>query len=369
MSDIVIVGGGVIGLTCAFDLASAGATVTVVDRRQVGQEASWAGAGMLPPGQLKGPPELRELAWRSMSRWQNLSEELQSRTGIDNGFRRCGALQVSLDNRESLIDEVGAWQAAGVEAELLSGEQLRSEEPSLSDQLQLGYLLPTMAQVRNPRHLQALKAACEQLGVQIIEGVEIVELRTAGQFVRAAAASDTRFEADQFLLASGAWTDLLSRQLRIEFEIEPIRGQIVLLKLPQPLCTRIIEDGPRYLVAREDGHLLIGSTEERVGYVKENTAAGVDGLIEFATQLVPALSQAKVVRTWSGLRPRAKRGFPYIGRATEFENLSIAAGHFRDGLSQSPATAQLIRDEMLNQPPSFDASIFKKIAGTIAKHP
>ncbi len=349
MSDIVIIGGGVIGLTCAYEIASLGATVTVVDRQQVGQEASWAGAGMLPPGQCSGPSALRNLAKQSTERWSQLSAELLSQTGLDNGFRQCGALQISLENCETILPEVEAWAAAGVEAERLDSSGLMQYEPMINEQFEIGYRLPTMAQVRNPHHLQALKQACLSLNVKLIEGFDVREFSLVENRIESISDGSTVIHADQFVLASGAWSEQLAGLIKIDLQVEPIRGQIVLMKLPEPIITHIIEDGPRYLVPREDGHVLIGSTEERAGFVKENTEQGIQGLIDFATRVVPKLKSAEIVKAWSGLRPKARRGYPFIGQHDQVENLVIAAGHFRDGLSQSPATAQLICDYLFDR--------------------
>ncbi len=354
MSDIVIIGGGVVGLTCAYEIASLGATVTVIDRQQVGLEASWAGAGMLPPGQCSGPSAVRNLAKQSTERWSQLSADLLEQTGLDNGFRQCGALQISLENRETISTEIEAWANAGVEAERLDTSGLMKYEPVISDRLSIGYRLPTMSQVRNPHHLQALKQACLSLNVKLMEGVDVRELSLVENRINAVSDGSTTIHADQFVLASGAWSEQLAGLAKIKIQVEPIRGQIVLMKLSEPPFTHIIEDGPRYLVPREDGHILIGSTEERVGFVKENTEQGIQGLIDFATSVVPSLVNATIIKAWSGLRPKAKRGYPYIGRHDHVDNLVIATGHFRDGLSQSPATAQLVCDYLLDRPRPAD---------------
>jgi len=132
-------------------------------------------------------------------------------------------------------------------------------------------------------------------------------------------------------------------------EIEPVRGQMLLYKVPKPLTRHILEIGPRYVVPRDDGRILVGSTEERVGFEKANTPDGLAGLQAFAKRMVPALADAPLEQTWSGLRPHTRRGTPYIGRVPDCENLFIAAGHFRAGLHLSPITgrlaAQLVREE------------------------
>lgn len=356
MSETVIIGGGVIGLTTAYELAKLGQSVTVIDRQVTGKEASWAGAGMLPPGQCSGPLAVRELARLSSNRWPILSQELLTRTGIDNGYRQCGAIQISLAENSKLSEDLQAWREQGIACSELDAAGLQHRERHINSSFETGYLLPTMSQVRNPRHLKSLKEASLALGVRMIEGCEIREWIVSDASIRAVRSETEEFEATNFVLSGGAWSGLLAAQLGVSLEIVPVRGQIVLLKLPQPIITHIIEDGPRYLVPREDGYLLIGSTEEQVGYVKENTPQGVQGLIDFALQVVPDLAQAEVVKTWSGLRPCAVRGYPYIGPVDQYENLILATGHFRDGLSQSPATAQLVCNLIANQPLDFDTT-------------
>lgn len=164
-------------------------------------------------------------------------------------------------------------------------------------------------------------------------------------------------------MTAGAWSQQLMLPTSCADEIEPVRGQIVLLRQQVPTLRRIIESGPRYLVPRADGRVLIGATEERVGFVKANTADAVSGLISFAVSLVPKLAEATFETAWSGLRPCASRGRPVIGRLPTVTNGYIAAGHFRAGLSMSPATAQLIADLMTDREPQLDPSPFAVSAG------
>jgi glycine oxidase len=158
------------------------------------------------------------------------------------------------------------------------------------------------------------------------------------------------YTAGRFCIASGAWSRPLLMQAGCESPLEPVRGQIVLLNA-QPLpFGQIIQSGPRYLVPRPDGRILIGSTEEHVGFDKRNTAAAVAELIDFAVSLVPALAEATYERSWAGLRPCTPDGLPYLGQVPETRNLFVAAGHFRAGLQMSPATAVLMREVLLEQP-------------------
>ena len=358
MQDVVIVGGGVIGMTAALELAHRGYAVTVFDQQQIGQEASWAGAGMLPPGQITGPASIRQLAKLSASMWPELSRQLYESTGIDNGYRQSGSINVSLANESELPGCVEQWRAESVSVEVLHSPELHDQFSFLTKQCCYCFHLPEMSQVRNPRHLQALKQACVQRDVRIMENTPVTGWSVDADRITAVQTQQGSTSADMYLLTAGAWTSEILNSVGIEFEILPIRGQIVLLKSPQPLFTHLIEDGPRYLVPRDDGHILIGSTEEEVGFVKATTISGVTELMRFASDLVPSIRSAEVVRAWSGLRPKAKRGVPAIGPVTPFTNLYLASGHFRDGLAQSPATAQVVADLMEGKQPAIETEDF-----------
>ena len=358
-SDVLIVGGGVIGLSIARELARASLSVTLLDRQQPGREASWAGAGILPPAALTGPDDpLSELTSQTHALWPELSEGLLETTGIDNGFRCCGGVRLDpglaatpeLSFRQKahppIAAELTAWKAAGVEAELLRRAELREREPSLGEHVDEALWLPDVWQVRNPWHLRALLADCERLGVAVrhdckVSGVVIENGRARG--VRLA---DETLSAQSVVVAAGAWTPRVLPQEFNPLEIEPVRGQIVLLRQERPTIRRVIECGSRYLVPREDGRVLIGSTEEREGFVKETTREGIDGLLGFAQSVVPSLVAAEREQEWAGLRPHAIGGRPFIGPAPECEGLYIAAGHFRGGLHLSPVTAQMIREQV-----------------------
>ncbi|MBT5017523.1 MAG: FAD-dependent oxidoreductase, partial [Planctomicrobium sp.] len=282
MSETVVVGGGVIGLTSAYLLAKQGISVTVIDQRQIGQEASWAGAGMLPPVLRDGPKSLKTITKQSAAKWPELSQELLSHTGIDNGYRNCGAIQISLENPEHLSKDAELWNQAGAPTAQLDNQGI--QEQAISPEITSAFRLPTMSQVRNPRHLKALKEACFSYGVNFIENQAVRQFETSGDNVKSVVLENRKIHADSFVISTGAWTNDLLKAFSLQIEIIPIRGQIVLMKLPNPHITHIIEDGPRYLVPREDGHLLIGSTEENVGFVKATTENGVQGLIDFAIQ-------------------------------------------------------------------------------------
>ncbi|HSG69217.1 MAG TPA: FAD-dependent oxidoreductase, partial [Planctomycetaceae bacterium] len=255
-AEIVIVGGGVIGLSLAWELAGQGAEVLVLDKQQVGQEASWAGAGMLPPGNLtQARTPFDRLRAFSAKLWPSWTESLKELTGIDNGYVMCGGLTVSLGN-ESCADLRSEWTSEGVALTELSTEELHAHELALSPEVTEGFLLPDMAQVRNPRHLHALKSACVRQGVTILEGQLASEIERSGSKIRSVRTFEQKITGDRFCFCTGAWTPSLTTQLGCHIPIKPIRGQIVLLNTGASVIRHIIEVGDRYLVPRPDGRLL-----------------------------------------------------------------------------------------------------------------
>jgi glycine oxidase len=219
-------------------------------------------------------------------------------------------------------------------------------------------LLPDESQVRNPRHLKALQAACVRRDVALVEGMAVEGFAVRGARVEGAWTSAGTLSAASYCVAAGPWSRELLERLGAAPALRPVRGQIVLLKCDRPPLTRIVNEGPRYLVPRDDGRVLVGSTEEDAGFEKRTTAAGVQGLLDFALGLAPALESAQVERTWAGLRPAAADGVPYLGPVPGFDNLFLAAGHFRSGLALSPATAVVMAELIRGQSPQIDLDRF-----------
>lgn len=359
MSDVVIVGGGVVGLTIAWELAGRGLSVRVLDQSAPGREASWAGAGILPPahpGDRSHP--LARLTALSNSLWPRMTEELRDATGIDNGFRRCGGLEFGTGGPHALRQEIDAWTEAGVAVARLSTSELHLHEPALAADIAAGYRLAELCQVRNPRHLKALIAACEKRGVDLRSDEKVTDWDRQDGRAKGVRTERGVHAADWFVLAAGAWSSPLASAIGMQIDVVPVRGQIVLLDAPEIRLTHVLECGPRYVVPREDGHLLIGSTEENAGFIKDNTPEAIVGLIEFGAGLLPAIRQARIEKTWSGLRPQARRGRPWIGPARALPNVVLATGHFRAGLHLSPATARLVAQHICGAEPELSLDAF-----------
>ncbi|MCA9102402.1 MAG: glycine oxidase ThiO [Planctomycetales bacterium] len=365
-SDCLIIGGGVIGLSLAYELACAGLSVHVVDQGAPGREASWAGAGILPPqSELGAPAALKELGILSSRLHAEWSVRLEDETGVDNGYRRCGAWNLATNQGEAaeLERAAAAWRDDDLDVQLVDPDELAQLEPVLADQrrrlpIQAAALLADESQVRNPRHLRALLSACQRRGVTITANSAITDVEHAAGRVAAVQSGTTRISAGHYCVTAGAWSGGVLERLGASLPIRPMRGQIVLLSTIATLFSRVLNVGPRYLVPRADGRVLVGSTVEDAGFNKQTTADGVGGLLRFALELVPALADARLERTWAGLRPQTDDGLPYLGRLPNLANASVATGHFRSGLHLSTGTAVVMGQLIRGETPRVDLAPF-----------
>jgi glycine oxidase len=355
--DVLILGGGVIGLSVAYSLARERVSVEVVDQADFGREASWAGAGILPPGDpARARTPFDRLRALSCGAFPSLSQELRERTGIDNGYLRCGGLELLAGDADPDDQE---WRGDGIRCEELRGADLRRLEPNLAGGFLKGYHLPDTAQLRNPRHVRALVAGCAALGVRLRPGCPVLGLERQGNRIGAVLTSAGRLTAGRYLIAAGAWSDALLAQVGRRPGVRPVRGQIALLNAGAPLFRRVLMLGKRYLVPRPDGRVLAGATEEDVGFDKRTTAGAIRDLLQFAIALVPGLADVPLERGWAGLRPGSPDGLPFLGPVPGVENLFVAAGHFRAGLQLSPGTAIVMAELMLGRPTSIPLEAFR----------
>lgn len=352
------------GLSLAYQLAQQGLRLIVLDRRASGREASWAGAGILPPAnpQTAVHPydQLRALSFRLHEQWAN---ELLSETGIDNGYRRCGGIYLARTPGEAaalagLVDLMGE---EGIQVES-AREKLADLEPSLLPTVQnvrAAWWVPDECQLRNPWHLKALQSACIKLGVKIVEHCPVRSFRILNGRIDNLQTDDQTITADKFCITTGAWTASLLSPLGIEIAILPIRGQMVLFQARPGYLRHIINDGPRYLVPRDDGRILAGSTEEEVGFDRSTTTQAIEELIEFAGNNLHELSAQRVEHSWAGLRPGTFDGLPYLGQIPDIFNGFVAAGHFRSGLYLSTGTAVIMSRLITGSSLDFDLSPFR----------
>jgi glycine oxidase len=366
--DCCIIGGGIIGLSIARELAGRGRRVRVLARGRRRDTASWAAAGIFPPAPESDEPNAALTAFSDRLH-RDWSRELRDETGIDNELAACGGLHLAA-NEPRLADlrpVAAGWIARGARCEWLSAAGVAAVEPALAAAVSAGrvaggFLLPDEMRIRPPRHLAALEASCLTRGVVIDHAATVTRIEIGGGRIDGLAVETSRGSetvvADWYVLAAGAWTGPLAAAFGLAIETRPIRGQIALLRLPRQPLGRVVNRGLDYLVPREDGRLLVGSTLEDAGFDPSTEPEEIARLLAVAADLLGDCSAATVEQTWAGLRPGSVDGLPSIGRVPTCDNAFVAGGHFRAGLHQSTGTAVIIADLIERRRPPLDISRF-----------
>lgn len=358
MQEVVIVGGGLIGMLTARELRLNGLKVILLERGRTGQEASWAGGGILSPlYPWRYPDEVSALVAWSQSRYEALCRYLHQDSGIDPEWTPSGLLMLGRKEEAEARDWTARWEVA---LEVLNESGLRQCEGTLNaDAEPAGLWLPEIAQVRNPRLVQALRQSLNKLGVEIREGVEATGLLIRNQIVTGVATRLGSVAADRVVVAGGAWSGQILADNGVRLSVEPVRGQMILLRGSPGLLSRIIVWQAHYLIPRQDGHILAGSTVEYVGFDKSTTAEALKELHDVAHGLIPALKSLPIIHQWAGLRPGSPQGIPYIGEHPSLKGLYVNAGHFRNGIVTGPASARLLADILLEREPIFDPKPYR----------
>jgi len=348
VTDCIVIGAGLIGMLSAWELADAGMQVTVLERGQPARESSWAGGGILSPlYPWRYPDPVNELARWSQRVYPDFCRRIEADSGIDPQCIQSGLLIADSDDREI----VQQWQAHfAARLEWLDSRDARRIEPAIGSFLTSAAWLPDVAQVRNPRLVQALRAALVNRGVDIRPDCPATGWAIEADRIRAVRTPAGRMGADCFVVASGAWSADLLQSTGITLPVEPVRGQMILYKGPPGLLSCITLYQGRYVIPRRDGRVLVGSTLEYVGFDKSITQQALDDLSQAAVELVPALADLEIERHWAGLRPGSPNGTPLVGPHPGIENLYINAGHFRNGVVLGPASARLLADQVLGRP-------------------
>ena len=367
----VILGGGVIGLSIAYELSTRGQPVTIIDTHDFASQASWAGAGMLPPSNRETAEHpIEHLEALSNQVHREWAAQLLRETKIDNGYRDCGGLYLARSNGEiaSLTGAILEWNDRSIDNQRLDSKTLLEQFPMLTQVFRdssagMAVFVPQAAQFHNPRHAQALLAACEKNGVRLLPKRQDIQIDVAEQNVRSVRTDQEVITGDQFVFAAGPWTEGLINQFDVSLPMQPVRGQLALYRLSEDSAVNwkdspLINEGSRYLVPRADGHVLAGATIEEVGFDCHTTEEEVADLRAWAESIADDLKANNYVKAWAGLRPGTYDGFPYLGRLADYNNAIIATGHFKAGLQTSAGTAKVIADLVEHKKPEIDLTPF-----------
>lgn len=335
-ADIIIIGGGIIGLSSAYELAKKGAKVKILERGKPGMEASWAGGGILfPLLPWDYPEEVTSIAMLGAALYPDWIAALHESSGIDPEYVRCG------------MTVLPGKRAMGNAASWCTAHDVRFFENADGK-----FVLPDVAQVRNPRLIRSLRAALDRLGVAIVENCEVVAIENqAGRIMGVKSSDGSIHQGQDYVVCAGAWSRMLLGPDGPD--IFPVKGQMLLFEGPRLLDTILLKDGI-YLVPRLDGHILAGSTLEYEGFDKTVTAARF--LHDRASEILPGLEAMTPVKQWAGLRPGSPGNIPAICKKSE--NLYLNCGHFRYGVTMAPASAKVLSALVFSEAPVLDIEAY-----------
>jgi glycine oxidase len=351
--DILIIGAGAVGLASALELTRRGARVTLLDRGRSGAESTWAGGGILSPllpwNYSAAVNALSEYSRHIFSDWCARQEAL---AGFEAEYQVSGMLVLPPFAEADAF----AWcQRHGWRCEIRDSAALLSAieaRPAL--------WLPDVAQARNPRLAQVLRAAALAVGVNIVETAAVTQLLVSRGRISCVQTTQGDFTAAAVVIAAGAWSGVLPGINALSERVFPVRGQMLLFKLPpeslpESLPTIVLHKG-HYLIPRRDGHVLAGSTLEATGFDKSTTDVARLELLAFAGDILPTLTEQLLQQQWSGLRPGSPDNIPLISPHPDYSNLYFNSGHFRYGVTMAPGSAQLLADLIEDKSPAIAAA-------------
>ena len=349
--DVVIIGGGVIGCAIAYYLRKSGVEVTVVEKGDIGAEASSAAAGLLAPlGSLSGPGPLADLLLASWSIFPALVPELERASGVHLTYEQSGSLRVARNpkNIDNLRKRMNAWQPLGLEMQWLTGDEARQREALLAPDISAAIYAPEEAQVKAPHVVKAFARAATNLGAKLCAYHKVIGMDFhENKVTRVCTDHGLEIACEHVIVATGAWTRDLERLLDISLPVEPQRGQILTLKQPSsppPPLKHIIFGEAIYLAPKNNGTIVVGATKEEVGFEKHLTAGGIGWLLSTAVRLLPGLEGAAIDQMWTGLRPKTPDNLPILGNAPSLENVTLAVGHGSIGIMSSAITGNSIAE-------------------------
>lgn len=363
-SQILIIGGGVIGLTLARRLHQKGVgRITLLESGRTGGEASSAAAGMLAPqAETDRIDPFFRFCLESRRLYPEFARELLAETGIDIELDQHGTLYLAFDESDTaeIRERYERQRRAGLRVEHLTAREIGRAEPFVSPDVREGLFFPNDWQVENRRLIAALTRYAELNGIRIIENTRIRRLLIENDRAAGAVAGEEIYRADRVILATGAWTSLIKRDAHVPFVpgIRPVRGQMIRFHTAKRLFRRVIYSPRGYIVPRRLGTILAGATVEEAGFDRSVTKNGTDLVYGNALEIVPSLASLPIDDRWAGLRPVAPDRLPVIGEIPQIADLFVATGHYRNGILLAPATAEILAERIAENRVSRYLDIF-----------
>lgn len=345
--DSIIVGGGVIGSSIAFQLSKRNYSVLVLEKDGLAEKASSAAAGMLgAQSELEGDSPLFNLARQSRSRFPRLAKELYQISGVDIELMQSGIIKVAQTEEEvAHLKTVAAYQKSiGEEAEWLAAEELKKREPGLSDAALGGVYLPHDGQVSAPLLANAFAQSAKKLGADMLEHTEVKDFIYENGRLSGVKSSAGTFSAKDIIIAGGAWSKQILSNAGVALDVFPVKGECFSVIHDKPIATLSIFLSNGYIVPKSRGRTIIGATQKPYDENPTVQVSSLSQLIEMAGRLLPELKNARWEKAWAGIRPQTGDGYPYIGKHPELHGLTIATGHFRNGILLSPITGEMVAD-------------------------
>lgn len=351
-TEIIVIGGGAVGMLSARRLVQTGRKVTLVERGRLGRGTSRAGGGIMSPlVPWEAAAPVAELAAHSLPMLPGLAAELSQDTGIDPEFRADGLIYLDCQAMAAAKSFAHRW---GLRMEELDGAALAAVAPAALRTEGPSLLFPDIAQVRNPRLLDALADDLRRRGVTLLQMAGETRLERSGEAVVVDAGSHGRLRAEAVVVAAGAWSAGLLAPLGVRLPVVPVRGQILWYLLSRPEFSQVLMREGRYLIPRRDGVVLVGSTVEEAGFDDSTTAEARAELSAAAAGMVPLLGTQAPQGQWAGLRPASPDGVPLVGPVPDCPGLWVNTGHFRNGVNLAPASALLLEALLSGGTPPLD---------------
>lgn len=348
--SIVVLGGGVIGLSCAFELQSRGHRVTLLEPAACGGQASGAAAGMLAPysENLEGPDDFFRLCLDSLHLYPQWQQNIKEIAKMTFEYTPSGSLYLAYHPADLLsLEGRLLWQRQfGSSGSIKTGEELFRLEPHLSRDVLAALYTPEESHVYAPHYVRALEQACRLIGVNIQDQLEQIEVVEWKNEVLVRSASHRYFNGDHLVVCSGAWAQELAQTFELKIPVYPIRGQICAYEASKHPVNHMVFSNQGYLVEKENGTLVCGASEDIAGFDTSVTTKGIDRLKRWNYRVFPFLNELEPFHRWAGLRPSTQDGFPLIGPISKSSRVTIAVGHYRNGILLSPVTAKLVANSI-----------------------